>query len=238
MWFVNLKNNWYFHSGTLMSIGYLWYLLSSLTWISVFLCLLGSLPVCWSGQCWMASFPELGWVGNFAECPSSGCHGAPAMGRVWGGRNRWGSAPLLVQCPEGSPGLWTKAGPQLCGRGTQCLKTDSSKCSQLLHTQLGQHETLTLTHDRTKVYTHEKTCLTMTSLWRYTFGLFFSFFFASDTQVFYMTSPSSGDERICHFMCLHPQGNTIVLEYNTGWFGQIWSWMMPFSGHNEILFNI
>lgn len=118
----------------------------------------GSLPVCWPAQCWVENFPELDWVGNSAECPSSGCHCAPAMGRFWGGRKRRGSAPLLVQHPTGSPRFWTQASPQLCGRRSQCPETDSNKCSELVHAQLGQHKTLTLTHEWTQtVDTHDLT---------------------------------------------------------------------------------
>lgn len=146
---------------------------------------LGSLPVCWPAKCWVESFPELDWVGNSAECPSSGCHSAPAMGRVWGGRNQWGSAPLLVQCPTGSPSFWTQAGPQLCRRGSQCPKTDSSKWSQLLHTQLGQYRTMTLTWMCTHMTRH--------CGWPHQAN---------------MTSPSSGNERIC--ICITPPSEEIL----------------------------
>ena len=118
---------------------------------------LGSLPVCWPSQCWVASFPELDWDRNTAACPSSGCNSAPAMGRVWGGRNQWGGSPLLVQRPTGSPGFWTQAGPQLCRRGSQHPQTDCSKCPQLIHTQLGQHGTLTHTHTHTHTHTRMDT---------------------------------------------------------------------------------
>lgn len=115
----------------------------------------GSLPVCWPAECRVATFSELDWVGNSAACPSFGCHGPPAMGRVWGGRSQWGGSPLLVQCSTGSPSFWTQAGPQLCRRGAHCPKTDCGKCSQLLHTQLGQHKTLTHTW-KTHVRVHDQ----------------------------------------------------------------------------------
>lgn len=160
---------------------------------------LGSLPVCWPAQCWVASFPELDWVGNSAECPSFGCHGPPAMGRVWGGRNQWGSAALLVQCSTGSPSFWTQAGPQLCRRGSQCPKTDCSKCSQLLHTQLGQHETLTHTRKDTGVHTWPD----IKKKFKIVGAVFFQwtlFLLCQAHSVLNMTSPSSGDERIYLFM--------------------------------------
>lgn len=75
------------------------------------------------------------------------------MGRVWGGRIQWGGSPLLVQRPTGSPSFWTQAGPQLCRRGSQRPQTDCSKCPQLIHTQLGQHGTLTHTHTHTRTDT-------------------------------------------------------------------------------------
>lgn len=110
-------------------------------WFLLFI-FIGWLPIRRPAQCRMAGFPELDWIWNPAECSSFGCHGPPAVGRVWGGRNRWGSAPLLVQCFTGSPGFWTQAGPQLCRRGSQCPETDSSNRSQLLHAQLGQYKAL------------------------------------------------------------------------------------------------
>lgn len=117
----------------------------------------GGFPIRWPAQRRVASLPELDRVGNPAEYPSSGCHGAPAMGRVWSGRNQRGGAPLLVQCFTGSPSCWTEAGAQLCRGGPQCPEAESSKCPQCLHTQLGQHKTLTHTSDWTRVRTHART---------------------------------------------------------------------------------
>lgn len=155
---------------------------------------LGSLPVCWLTKWWVASFPELDWGGNATERPSSCCQGAPGMGRVWGGRKQWGSAPLLVQCPSGSSSFWTQAGSQLCRRGSQCPKTDSSKCSQLLHTQLGQHTTLRLTHECMKPHKHDpkKRGKQLVKF------LVFSWDFRH--TILHMTSPSSGYEEICIFV--------------------------------------
>ena len=115
---------------------------------------------------------------------------------------------LLVQHPAGSQSFWPEAGPQLCRRGSQCPETDSGRRSQLLHTQLGQHKTLTHTHEWAQVYTRDFTwCMASKEFPTMNFPSTLSF----QAHTFLnMTSPSGGEEWTFLFMTPPSEGDTVV----------------------------